>query len=109
MFFLMSCSQNQDKAIEDTTSAAISGNNQLSGQEVIIKNYAFSPEILTVPAGATVIWVNEDAAPHIIQSDLFTSNTLNTGDSFSYTFTTAGEITYLCSIHTSMKGKVVVQ
>jgi plastocyanin len=101
----MSCSQTQN-TVTDTSSSA---NNGASDPTVTIQNFAFNPETITVSVGTTVTWVNEDSAPHILHSDLFTSNTMNKGDSFSYTFTTAGEVSYICNIHPSMTGKVVVQ
>jgi len=40
---------------------------------------------------------------------LFTSGVLKTGDSFSYTFDTAGEYPYFCALHPWMTGLVIVQ
>jgi plastocyanin len=36
------------------------------------------------------------------------SKTLNTGDTYQYTFTRAGTYSYLCTIHPFMLGSVVV-
>jgi amicyanin len=80
---------------------------------IAINNFAFSPATLTVKAGTTVTWTNEDSVPHTVVSDagsavVFTSPALATGSSFPFTFTQAGTYTYHCSIHPSMKGTVVV-
>jgi plastocyanin len=39
----------------------------------------------------------------------FRSKTLVKDAKFSFTFTTAGDYSYLCSIHPNMKGKVIVK
>jgi plastocyanin len=76
---------------------------------VTIKNFAFSPTPLTVSEGATVTWVNEDDAPHQIDSDAFSSSSLSRGAIFSYTFDQIGTYDYSCGIHPSMKGVIVVK
>lgn len=80
-----------------------------SSNMVTIQNFAFNPSSLTVPVGTTVIWTNQDTAPHTITADIFKSNTLQPGDSFSHTFNQAGSFSYHCSIHPFMTGTVTVQ
>jgi plastocyanin len=67
--------------------------------------------VLTVPVGTTVTWVNEDDEPHtVVDSDTrFKSHALDTGDKFSFTFTTPGKFQYFCTIHAHMVGTVVVE
>ncbi len=78
-------------------------------QEVMIKDFAFSPSTLTVKKGTTVTWTNEDSAPHTATSgDVFDSGNLGTGQSFSYTFDEAGTFDYICTIHPSMEGAIIV-
>ncbi|HEY4458527.1 MAG TPA: cupredoxin family copper-binding protein [Pseudonocardiaceae bacterium] len=83
-----------------------------SGVQVTIQNYAFSPSTLTIPAGTTVVWTNKDTAPHTVTvSDgpvKFASPNLNTGDTFTYTFTQAGTYQYYCAVHPDMKASVTV-
>jgi plastocyanin len=76
-----------------------------------ISNFSFAPAQLTVPAGTTVTWVNKDEEPHtVVESDtLFKSHALDTGDKFSFTFTTPGSFKYFCTIHAHMVGIIVVQ
>ncbi len=78
---------------------------------VNIKGFAFSPGALTVKAGTTVTWTNEDSASHTIVSDsgAFSSDSIATGKTFSYTFDTAGTYEYHCGIHPSMKAKIAVE
>lgn len=85
-----------------------------AGNTVTIRNFAFSPAALSVKPGTTVTWTNQDSAPHtVVSADgdpaPFTSDTLATGASFTFTFTTPGTYTYHCSIHPSMTGTIVVQ
>jgi plastocyanin len=77
---------------------------------VAIQNFAFSPAILTVKVGTTVTWTNRDQDAHTTTatSGGFQSPTLNTGQSYQYTFTTPGRFEYLCTIHPFMTATVVV-
>lgn len=79
--------------------------------QVKIDNLTFTPDALTVAAGAQVTWTNRDDIPHTVVSDDQTirSKPLDTDDQFTFTFTKAGTYTYFCSLHPKMKGKVVVQ
>ncbi|HET7021476.1 MAG TPA: cupredoxin family copper-binding protein [Xanthobacteraceae bacterium] len=79
--------------------------------EVEIDQFAFVPQRITVKAGTTVTWINEDDAPHTVASSnkLFKSKALDTGDKFSFTFTTPGTYAYFCSVHPHMTGTVVVE
>jgi plastocyanin len=78
---------------------------------VKIDNFTFSPATLTVAAGTTVRWTNKDDVPHtVVSSDkAFKSNTLDTDQEFTYTFTKAGTYNYFCSIHPKMTATVVVK
>jgi plastocyanin len=78
-------------------------------RNVTIKNFAFEPAELSITAGDTVAWANEDSAPHTIKSDLFQSGALATGDTYQFKFDTAGEYSYNCGIHPSMQGKIIVK
>jgi len=77
---------------------------------VAIKNFAFSPATVTVTAGSTVVWTNDDSIQHDItfNGGGIVSNVLNHNDTFSHTFPTAGTYHYICSIHPFMHGTVVV-
>jgi plastocyanin len=85
--------------------------------DVTIQNFAFVPASITVPAGTTVTWTNEDSAPHQILSDatpmfmtgaLFMSSQLQQGQKFSFTFNNPGTYAYHCAIHAFMKGTIIV-
>lgn len=85
----------------------------VSGSEVKvdISGFAFNPSTITIKVGQTVTWTNNDSVSHNVLADdgSFSSNTLETGDSFSYTFNSAGTFTYKCGFHANMVGTVIVQ
>jgi plastocyanin len=79
--------------------------------EVVIDNFTFGPQDLTVAAGTTVKWVNHDDIPHSVVdgNKAFRSKALDTDDSFSFTFASAGSFDYFCGLHPHMQGKIIVK
>jgi len=78
---------------------------------VAIDNFTFNPQRLTIKSGTTVTWKNGDDIPHAIASAsrLFKSQPLDTGDTYSFTFTTPGTYEYFCSLHPHMTGTIMVE
>jgi len=78
---------------------------------VKIDNFTFTPKSVTVKAGTTVTWINQDDIPHTVTSTTkqFKSKALDTDDKFSFTFTTPGSYEYFCSLHPHMTGTIVVE
>jgi len=81
-----------------------------SSNSVEIKSFAFNPATITVPAGTTVTWTNQDAAPHTATAvdKSFDTGRLDQGQSGTFTFDKPGTYTYTCTFHPSMKGTVIV-
>ena len=79
--------------------------------EITIDNFTFTPKELTVAVGTTVKWVNHDDIPHTIveKKTTFRSKALDTDDSYSFTFTSAGAFDYFCGLHPHMVGQVIVK
>jgi plastocyanin len=100
-------------ALASTSGAAEDLNNAGAGPvaSVSMDHNTFIPDEITVAPGTTVTWVNKEAMPHTVVdvNRGFRSKTLARDAAFSFTFTTAGDYTYLCSIHPNMKGKVIVK
>src|SRR5215210_2424080 len=81
---------------------------------------AFSPNPIQVSVGNTVTWTNNDSQPHTVTSgsngqpdNKFNSSPnfsplLNQGQTFSFTFTEAGDYPYFCMLHPNMVGTVNV-
>ncbi|HLX13920.1 MAG TPA: cupredoxin family copper-binding protein [Bradyrhizobium sp.] len=78
---------------------------------VVIDNFTFTPAELTVAVGTTVMWVNHDDIPHSVvdKSKAFRSKPLDTKESFSYTFASAGTFDIFCGLHPQMKEKIIVK
>ena len=97
---------------EQTTDKTI-GRSDDSGKvaAVAIRGFKFVPTEVNIKVGETVVWTNEDTAPHTVESSDGTlrSDELAKGDTYSHTFTKAGKYDYICGIHPSMKGSVTVQ
>ncbi len=75
---------------------------------VPMANFVFNPQDVVVPVGTTVIWVNQDGAPHTATADdgkLFKSDLLSKGQSFKHTFDQVGEFPYYCELHGSAGGQ----
>lgn len=81
--------------------------------------FTFYPEDLTVAAGTTVTWRNDDAVVHTVTSGssngtigeadgLFDSGLFAGGETFAYTFTEPGTYEYFCTPHPWMHGTVTV-
>ena len=77
---------------------------------VSIDNFTFTPTELKVKVGDTVTWTNHDDIPHaIVSAGKFRSKTMDTDDSFSFTFAAAGDYKYFCSLHPHMTGMIKVE
>ena len=90
------------------------GTTQSGTASVVMQNIAFNPSALTVTVGTMVTWTNDDSTNHTVTfTDIsgVDSGTLTRGQTFSYTFTTAGTFHYYCKVHGAsvMSGTVTVQ
>ncbi len=78
---------------------------------VTIKDFKFVPEVVTVKQDQTVKLVNEDGAVHTVEANnkAFSSPTLSRGSEWTFTFDKKGAYEYVCGVHPTMKGKIVVE
>ncbi len=76
---------------------------------VSIVNFSFNPATTTIAKGGTVVWTNNDAVPHQIAGGELNGPVINKGQTYFFTFNTAGTFNYHCAIHPSMTGTIVVQ
>jgi plastocyanin len=82
------------------------------GTEVSMADIAFDPAEVTVSAGDTVTWTNDDSVGHDVTADSFSSGepgAMASGDTFEHTFEEAGSFDYVCTVHPGMEGTVVVE
>jgi nitrite reductase (NO-forming) len=111
-----------------TTTESSGGDEAVATDEVTIIDGAFDPDnadeaytppVITVEAGTTVTWTNEDAIVHTVTSGTasdtagtfdgtFDSGDMAEGDTFSFTFDEPGEFPYFCIPHPWMQGTVIV-
>ena len=77
---------------------------------VIIKQMQFDPPQITVQAGDTVEWKNEDIFAHTVTADdgSFDSGLIDRGHSWQMTVTTAQTLAYHCRPHPNMKATLIV-
>jgi plastocyanin len=80
---------------------------------VAIKGFVYHPETVTVPAGASVAWTNQDNAPHTSTGigdavSALDSGAIIFGQTFTQEFDTPGTYPYYCVYHPNMLGTVVV-
>ena len=95
----------------ETEETGTTGAEAASGDAVEIVEFEFEPEKLTVPAGSTITFTNQDKAPHTATADdsSFDTEELGKGDSAEETFDEPGTYTYYCRFHAFMKGSVEVE
>ncbi len=88
--------------------------------EVFMQAIAFNPMEITIQAGESVTWTNQDIVPHTATSgnpgdenlgSIFRSARLSQGGTFTHTFDDAGEFVYFCEVHPGMMrdAKVIVE
>jgi len=95
-------------AAEGAQPAAAAAAGGGAGGTVRMAGLAFAPGTLTVAKGSTVVFDNDDTAPHTVtaRSGGVDSGVLDPGKQFSVTVT--GGFDYFCSIHPSMTAKIAV-
>lgn len=119
----MTMNMNTSEVSANTTSAAPASNNT-----ILIVNFAYLPAQLTIPAGTTVTWVNQDSVGHTVTegnpnspkpanlrtfdsadgTDGVNVITIPPGHTYSFTFTTPGTYAYYCIPHPYMTGQITV-
>ena len=77
---------------------------------VSITDGAFSPATLTIAAGDTVTWRNDDDRPHTVTAGdgSFDSGNLDPGQTFTMTFASARSVGYVCAYHDDMTATLTV-
>lgn len=77
---------------------------------ITVTDTGFSPQIIEIPTGTTLVWVNNGSNSHkLIQSDGTNLGIMLPGQSISVTFSTANTITYfLDSISSGISGTILV-
>lgn len=76
--------------------------------QVAIEGFKFSPANLSIKAGDTVVFTNNDGAPHTASADdgSWTTARLGRGQSESVVISKAGNHSYFCKVHPNMKAVI---
>ncbi len=92
----------------DTTTAGEPGSEDAA---VEVVDLAYVPAAITVPLGTRVIWTNTGVAPHTVtaRDQSFTSELMETGDTYARVFDAPGRFEYFCTLHPDMVGWVTVE
>ena len=78
----------------------------------------YDPSPLTVKAGTSVTWTNNDSTIHTVTSGLpekgdvgtlFDSSIISPGNTFVHVFDKQGTFDYSCTLHPFMHGQVIVR
>jgi len=79
-------------------------------QTVVIDNFSFKPNRISVPAGTRLVFENRDDLPHtVVIPDLQQkSKMLDTDDSYEAVMDKPGTYGFFCGVHPMMKGEIVV-
>jgi plastocyanin len=78
---------------------------------IAIDGTKFDPEIITVKAGDTVVWINKDPFPHTVTSQAggFDSKEIAAGKSWQFKTSKPGVFPYACTFHPTMKATLKVE
>ena len=100
---------------------ACAGNSADSGDSakeptstsVTVKDFAFGPKQIRVQVGQTVTWTNKDSFDHSVQIDSLNVAGPKFGPqtapaTFAHRFDKSGTYSYVCGVHNSMTGTVIV-
>jgi plastocyanin len=103
----------------DSTATAPSESSESGGAEaaagqvaVSMKDIEFVPDQVTVKVGQEIVWTNDEAIVHNVVAQEgadFESETMQEGDTFTYTPTEPGTIEYVCTFHPGQDGTITVE
>jgi plastocyanin len=71
---------------------------------------SFAPATVSVNRGDSIAWINKDPFPHTATADgRFDSRALAPAASWTFVASAPGEIHYVCTLHPTMRGRIVVK
>jgi plastocyanin len=109
LMFLASCKTDTTSPYGGTSNAAPS--QPAAPNSVVMASMAFGPTSVTVSAGTTITWQNNDGVAHTSTSDtgVWDTGSIPPGGSKTTTFNTAGSFPYHCTVHPMMTGTIIVK
>jgi plastocyanin len=111
MALLTACSSSSSSsAAESATAASTSSSAASNGTTITIKDFAFSPDALTLPAGEVTLTVtNEDSTTHSFTLDddsVTTDIAPGTTEQVTVTVPASGSLGWHCRFHSTMTGTI---
>lgn len=80
------------------------------GVPVSVADFAYDPRQIRIAPGTPVVWTFNGPSTHTVTANgIFDSGVMTPGSTFAFAFTSTGRYSYQCTIHTTMRGKVVVR
>ena len=93
-----------------TLAACSSSGRAPQVHRVAIQGMQFVPAELTVSAGDTIVWVNEDVVPHTATAPgRFDSGVIQSKAEWRYVVAGSGTIAYTCTMHPTMTATLAVR
>jgi plastocyanin len=92
--------------------AAVGGQKPAAqAHTILISGFKYQPDTLTINAGDTVEWKNNDIVPHTVTAadKTFASGAIRPGATWKFVAKKSGSFPYTCTPHPNMHGKLVVQ
>jgi plastocyanin len=82
-----------------------------AANDVVIRDFQFTPTELTVDEGARVTFDNHGSAGHTVTADdgSFDSGLISPGASWDHTFATSGTFAFICAFHPQMAATIRVR
>jgi plastocyanin len=97
-------------AVRDGSASGHATATASAAKRVEINNFAFHPPTVHVKRGGKVSFANASKVTHTAtKAGSFDTGPIKPGTTKTVTFAKRGTFAYHCSIHTFMKGKVVVE
>jgi plastocyanin len=86
------------------------GGHAAETKVVTIEGLMFQPAVLTVKQGDTVVWKNADLYAHTATAKgAFDSKEIAPSGTWKFTAKKKGSFPYICTLHPTMKGTLVVK
>jgi plastocyanin len=97
---------------EPTTSAPAAPATGGEAVEIGMRNLQFEPRDVTVKAGTTVTWKNNEEIPHNVVAEEgaeFESDTFGKDGTYEFEAAEPGTVKYVCTLHPGMDGTLTVE
>ena len=110
LIFVSACGQSSSSTMPTPPIGGGSSVSIVSGSRTLTTT-AYNPNPVTISAGMSVTWINNDTIAHTSTSDngIWDSGSLGPGASFNRAFPSPGTFTYHCAIPPNMIGTVTVR